>query len=391
MMSGVSLHLDRIEKSYGPTRVLDGIDLKAQAGEFIALVGPSGCGKSTLLRIAAGLDHPDHGRVILNGQDVTHQRAADRDMAMVFQSYALYPHLTARQNMSLPLAMRRLSVWERLPLIGRLGSETRDRYRSIQTEVEQAAATLKISPLLDRKPGQMSGGQRQRVALGRALVRHPKTFLMDEPLSNLDAALRVHTRAEIVELHKRAGVVTLYVTHDQEEALSMADRVAVMIGGRIMQCDTPAKVYDDPSHLDVACFIGSPRINLIGIKTTAAGRGYWRDHLFISDTGCGFDVSLTAGVRPEDLILSTDKSGLSMPVTLFRTEFLGSEALVHVRLAGEELPLITRTTPQNALAFEDAKTLYVSAAPEKILLFDTTGSRVRHGGMSRPLHAHHAA
>ena len=221
MMSGVSLNLDRIEKSYGPTRVLDGIDLKAQAGEFIALVGPSGCGKSTLLRIAAGLDHPDHGRVILNGQDVTHQRAADRDMAMVFQSYALYPHLTARQNMSLPLAMRRLSVWERLPLIGRLGSETRDRYRSIQTEVEQAAATLKISPLLDRKLGQMSGGQRQRVALGRALVRHPKTFLMDEPLSNLDAALRVHTRAEIVELHKRAGVVTLYVMHDQEEALSM--------------------------------------------------------------------------------------------------------------------------------------------------------------------------
>jgi multiple sugar transport system ATP-binding protein len=214
---------------------------------------------------------------------------------------------------------------------------------------------------------------------------------MDEPLSNLDAALRVHTRAEIVELHKRAGVVTLYVTHDQEEALSMADRVAVMIGGRIMQCDTPAKVYDDPSHLDVACFIGSPRINLIGIKTTAAGRGYWRDHLFISDTGCGFDVALTAGVRPEDLILSTDKTGLSMPVTLFRTEFLGSEALVHVRLAGEELPLITRTTPQSALAFEGAKTLYVSAAPEKILLFDTTGSRVRHGGISQPHHTHHAA
>ena len=145
--------------------------------------------------------------------------------------------------------MRRLSVWERLPLIGRLGSETRDRYRSIQTEVEQAAATLKISPLLDRKPGQMSGGQRQRVALGRALVRHPKTFLMDEPLSNLDAALRVHTRAEIVELHKRAGVVTLYVTHDQEEALSMADRVAVMIGGRIMQCDIAGLEWPDQGQI----------------------------------------------------------------------------------------------------------------------------------------------
>jgi len=391
MMAGVSLHLDRIEKSYGSTRVLDGIDLKAQAGEFIALVGPSGCGKSTLLRIAAGLDHADHGRVILNGQDVTHHRAADRDMAMVFQSYALYPHLTARQNMALPLAMRRLSAWERLPLIGRLGAGTRDRFRAIQTEVEQAAATLKISALLDRKPAQMSGGQRQRVALGRALVRHPKTFLMDEPLSNLDAALRVHTRAEIVELHKRAGVVTLYVTHDQEEALSMADRVAVMIGGRIMQCDTPSKVYDDPSHLDVACFIGSPRINLIAIRTTAAGHGYWRDHLFINNTGCGFDVGLTAGIRPEDLIISQDKTAYSLPVTVLRTEFLGSEALVHVRLAGEDLPLIARTTPHRALAFADAKTLFVTAAPEKTLLFDPEGTRRRQGASGLALQAHHAA
>jgi multiple sugar transport system ATP-binding protein len=310
---------------------------------------------------------------------------------MVFQSYALYPHLTARQNMALPLAMRRLSAWERLPLIGRLGAGTRDRFRAIQSEVEQAAATLKISALLDRKPAQMSGGQRQRVALGRALVRHPKTFLMDEPLSNLDAALRVHTRAEIVELHKRAGVVTLYVTHDQEEALSMADRVAVMIGGRIMQCDTPSKVYDDPSHLDVACFIGSPRINLIAIRTTAAGHGYWRDHLFINNTGCGFDVGLTAGIRPEDLIISHDKTAYSLPVTVLRTEFLGSEALVHVRLAGEDLPLIARTTPHRALAFADAKTLFVTAAPEKILLFDPEGTRLRQAASGLPLQAHHAA
>ena len=390
-MNTISLHLDKIEKSYGQTRVLSGIDLTAKAGEFIALVGPSGCGKSTLLRIAAGLDHPDHGRVLLNGQDVTGKRAADRDMAMVFQSYALYPHLTARQNMALPLAMRRLSVWERFPLIGKITQRSRSIHTAIQAEVEQAADILRIKALLDRKPSQMSGGQRQRVALGRALVRHPKAFLMDEPLSNLDASLRVHTRAEIVDIHKRAGVVSLYVTHDQEEALSMADRVAVMMSGQIIQCDTPNKVYEDPSHLDVACFVGSPRINLINIKNTAAGHAYWREHVFISQTGCDFDVALTAGVRPEDLTLGTDKSSLSIPVTLFRTEFLGSEALVHVRLAGEELPLIVRTTPQNALAFEGAKTLYVSAASEKILLFDMTGNRMRRGEKSSPLQTHDAA
>lgn len=390
-MNTISLHLDKIEKSYGQTRVLSGIDLKAHAGELIALVGPSGCGKSTLLRIAAGLDHPDHGKVFLNGQDVTGKRAAERDIAMVFQSYALYPHLTARQNMALPLAMRRLSVWERFPLIGKITQRSRSTHAAIQAEVEHAADILKIKVLLDRKPAQMSGGQRQRVALGRALVRQPKAFLMDEPLSNLDASLRVHTRAEIVDLHKRAGVVTLYVTHDQEEALSMADRVAVMMRGQIIQCDTPDRVYNDPSHLDVACFVGSPRINLINIKTTAAGHGYWRDHVFISQTGCDLDVALTAGVRPEDLILGAEKSSLSIPVILFRTEFLGSEALVHVKLAGEELPLIVRTTPQNALAFEGAKTLYVSATPEKILLFDMTGNRIRRDKKFLPLQSHDAA
>ena len=235
---GPAIHLRDISKAFGQTRVLEGIDLAVAPGEFIALVGPSGCGKSTLLRIAAGLEPPDRGEVLLDGRDVTAIRAADRDMAMVFQSYALYPHLTTRQNMGLPLAMRRLGSLERLPFASLLPGVAA-KLTAIRAEVEAAAGMLKITPLLDRKPAQMSGGQRQRVALGRALVRQPRAFLMDEPLSNLDAALRVHMRSEIVDLHRRAGVVTLYVTHDQEEALGMADRIAVIAAGHLSE---PVKV-----------------------------------------------------------------------------------------------------------------------------------------------------
>ena len=390
-MNTISLHLDKIEKSYGQTRVLSGIDLTAQAGEFIALVGPSGCGKSTLLRIAAGLDNPDYGRVLLNGQDVTGKRAADRDMAMVFQSYALYPHLTARQNMALPLAMRRLSVWERLPLIGKITERSRLSHAAIQAEVEHAADILKIKALLDRKPAQMSGGQRQRVALGRALVRHPKAFLMDEPLSNLDAALRVHTRAEIVDLHKRAGVVTLYVTHDQEEALSMADKVAVMIRGQIMQCDTPAHIYNDPAHLDVASFIGSPRINLIHINQKSNPKAQWYDYPLMADTAGLAHSDITMAIRPEHLMVSVEKTPMSLPVTFLRTEFLGSEALIHLLFEGDNTLLIARATPQHALSLTERQKLFVSVPANKILYFDAEGKRLRSNHLSDVRDENHAA
>ncbi|MBV2184160.1 MAG: ABC transporter ATP-binding protein, partial [Rhizobium sp.] len=227
-MSAFSLR--DINKSFGGNSILKGVSLEAEAGEFIALVGPSGCGKSTLLRIVAGLDHADHGEIVIGGEEVSGRAAGDRNIAMVFQSYALYPHLTAGQNIAVPLAMRRLSTVGRLPVVGGMLSDQRQIRADIQRQVQDMATSLKIDHLLDRKPGQMSGGQRQRVALARAMVRHPSVFLMDEPLSNLDANLRVHARGEIVELHRKAGVPTLYVTHDQSEALSMADRVAVMIG-----------------------------------------------------------------------------------------------------------------------------------------------------------------
>ncbi len=260
-MAGIVL--DGIEKAFGETRVLKGVSLAFDAGAFVSLVGPSGCGKTTLLRIIAGLESADRGRVTIGGTDVTGRRAADRDVAMVFQNYALYPHMTVEQNMALPLVMRRLSAFERAPFLGRLVSGTAERRIAIRREVEEAAKLLSIDHLMARRPGQLSGGQRQRVALGRAIVRHPKAFLMDEPLSNLDAALRHDMRRELVDLHRRVGVTTVYVTHDQAEAMTMSDRVAVMLGGVVLQFGSPREVYEQPATIDVAKFIGSPRINIL--------------------------------------------------------------------------------------------------------------------------------
>jgi len=383
-MSAVSaspaLHLEAIEKSFGDNRILAAIDLKIHAGEFIALVGPSGCGKSTLLRIVAGLERPDSGRVWMSGKDLTDARAADRDMAMVFQSYALYPHLSARQNMALPLIMRRLNAFERLPWVGPFIGSARGKLAAIRQEIEQSAHTLKITSLLDRKPSQMSGGQRQRVALGRALVRHPKAFLMDEPLSNLDASLRVHMRAEIAELHRRAGVVTLYVTHDQEEALSTADRVAVMMGGRILQVDTPQVIYQDPQHIDVASFIGSPRINIIPVEVRSNHRAYLGDIEIAS--GCEFlaDGHLRLAIRPEALMLHSDTRPGAFAVHLHRIEFLGVEALCHLVLPGSDVALVARQAPEVAMQLkkqmDSARVLYASALDTDWLAFNASGARV---------------
>ena len=387
-MTTPAIHLKGIGKSFGETRVLEGIDLAAAPGEFIALVGPSGCGKSTLLRIAAGLEAPDSGIVLLDGRDVTSARAADRDMAMVFQSYALYPHLTTRQNMALPLVMRRLSGPERLPFAGLLAS-VRSKIAAIGGEVVAAAEMLKIAPLLDRKPAQMSGGQRQRVALGRALVRHPRAFLMDEPLSNLDAALRVHMRSEIVDLHRRAGVVTLYVTHVQEEALGMADRIAVMLAGRILQVATPDTIYRDPAHIDVATFIGSPRINLLPAHVTAAGRAQVHGHAMAERIAAIPGAEIRLGIRPEHLRLDTDPGPWRLPVRLERVEFLGAEALVHCRAEGVGDLLISRMAPEAAERLRHHAVLHAGAANGALLAFDASGARVARVAVTaqEPAHA----
>jgi multiple sugar transport system ATP-binding protein len=344
--------IQKISKSFGSTSVLQDISLTIKDGEFVSLLGPSGCGKSTLLRLIAGLDVAERGSIVVGQHDVTRLHPKDRDLAMVFQSYALYPHLSVYDNIAVPLRMRRLNAWQRLPGV-RLFSRLQQKIeREIREDIHEVAATLGIQALLPRKPAQLSGGQRQRVALGRAMVRKPEAFLMDEPLSNLDAKLRVHMRSELSQLHRTLGATFLYVTHDQAEALTMSDRIAVMIEGSILQYDTPDEIYRNPSDLRVAEFVGSPRINML--------EGWVRDgKLEISETEhetlarSYLDLSVDAphglGVviafRSEQCsLVSVEQAALQGVVS--HLENLGSETLVHVRTKQAKDPIIVRLAAQ---------------------------------------------
>jgi len=282
------LALQGIHKLFGATRVLHEIDIHLPDGEFLVLVGPSGCGKSTLMNLIAGLEEPSGGRIVLGGQDITAAGPADRNIAMVFQSYALYPNMTVAANIAFPLEMRGVA------------KAARDK------TVQDVAAMLQITPLLQRKPRQLSGGQRQRVAIGRALARQPQLFLFDEPLSNLDAKLRVDMRAEIKRLHMRTGVTTIYVTHDQVEAMTLGTRIAVLDAGRIQQLATPLEIYTRPANRFVATFIGSPSINLFDATRDAAGLLRLPDGTAIGELANGPAGKVSVGVRPEDMSLRDD-------------------------------------------------------------------------------------
>lgn len=376
--------LRNIVKSFGSNAILQSVTVEAEAGEFIALVGPSGCGKSTLLRIAAGLDHCDSGEIMLAGKPVTGLSASDRNVAMVFQSYALYPHLTAGQNIAVPLAMRELSTAQRLPIIGRFMGGSAAIRSNIQERVKDMGVSLKIDHLLDRKPGQMSGGQRQRVALARAMVRRPAVFLMDEPLSNLDANLRVHARGEIVDLHRKAGVPTLYVTHDQSEALSMADRVAVMIGGKMLQLDTPQTIYENPTHVEVARFIGQPRINLLESRVNA-NRLVRFGSVELVAPAAGENDTVTLGFRPEFVRLAAPGAGLSAQVE--RLEFLGSEIILFARLHGMGETIVVKLAPAEARTLTAGASVNLSVDPAHIMLFDgKIGARLKADVVEAPAH-----
>jgi multiple sugar transport system ATP-binding protein len=369
MTSGIVI--DRVSKAFGPTPVLDGVSLDLRPGEFLSLVGPSGCGKSTLLRIIAGLEAPDAGRITIGGRDITSLRPADRDIAMVFQNYALYPHLTVAQNMAVPLAMRRLSALGRMPLLRHLAPGQAAIRRGIQDDVARAADLLGIAHLLDRRPAALSGGQRQRVALGRAVVRHPAAFLMDEPLSNLDAALRARTRTEIVQLHRKAGVATVYVTHDQVEAMTMSDRVALMLGGKVLQVGTPRELYDHPASLAVAQFLGSPGINVLpGI---AAEGGVVVDGMWLpAHSTAAPGASVTVGMRAETLRLSP--SG-ALPATVELMEYLGSEVLLHTRCGPATLVASLPVTAVAGLRIGD--TVRFAADWGSVHLFAADGTAIR--------------
>jgi multiple sugar transport system ATP-binding protein len=304
--------LDRVTKTFGDVIAVDDVSLEIADGEFIVLVGPSGCGKSTLLRMIAGLEEVDEGQVFIGGRDVTELAPRRRDIAMVFQTYALYPHLTVRQNIGYGLKVRRTGK-----------AETKRR-------VDEVAALLGLDQLLERRPAQLSGGQRQRVAMGRAIVREPKAFLMDEPLSNLDAKLRVGMRASLAQLHARLGVTTVYVTHDQTEAMTLGQRVAVLRDGRILQVDTPQRLYAEPIDLFVAAFIGTPAMNLVEatLDGDAIAFGQYRVPLVPGRRPARSNGRVVVGIRPESFedaaFAPSGSPTLDVSVTVL--EELGSDA-----------------------------------------------------------------
>ncbi|WP_440710020.1 ABC transporter ATP-binding protein [Herbiconiux sp. YIM B11900] len=350
-----SVTFDKASRIYpGSTRAsVDKLDLEVADGEFLVLVGPSGCGKSTSLRMLAGLEEVNEGRILIGDRDVTDIPPKDRDIAMVFQNYALYPHMTVAENMGFALKIAGVGKDERA------------------TRVLEAAKLLDLEPYLSRKPKALSGGQRQRVAMGRAIVRQPQVFLMDEPLSNLDAKLRVQTRTQIASLQRRLGVTTVYVTHDQTEALTMGDRIAVLKDGLLQQVGTPRDLYEKPNNVFVAGFIGSPAMNLF--------------HADLADTGIKFGTSIvpvdretlasasgtsaTIGVRPEDIVLSsTPGEGLEVVVDLI--EELGADGYLygHSEIDGKRTDIVTRVDGRSHPFVGDK--VYLTAAPGHVHLFD---------------------
>ncbi|MGL4489109.1 MAG: ABC transporter ATP-binding protein [Rhizobiaceae bacterium] len=342
-----------VGKSFGSVRVLENVNVTIADGEFVVLVGPSGCGKSTLLRMVAGLEAVTNGQVLIADKVVNNLPPAKRDIAMVFQSYALYPHKTVAQNMAFALKLRKMDQ------------------ATIDERLNKAAEILDLKPYLDRYPRQLSGGQRQRVAMGRAIVRDPQVFLFDEPLSNLDAKLRVQMRTEIKELHQRLKTTTIYVTHDQVEAMTMADKIVVMQGGKVEQIGAPLELFDRPANVFVASFIGSPSMNILKGKVQKAGVVQIGDMTmpFNKDIQVADGQEVLYGVRPEHLELAKD----GFPATISVVEPTGSETMVFLRNGDTELVALFRERH----AFKPGDTLHLRPRTDLVHLFDpATGRRL---------------
>ncbi len=337
-----------------------GISLEIGDGEFMVLVGPSGCGKSTTLRMLAGLEEVNSGEIYIGDREITHVAPKERDIAMVFQNYALYPHMSVAENMGFALKMAKVPAEER------------------QKRVEEAARILNLTEYLDRKPKALSGGQRQRVAMGRAIVRSPQVFCMDEPLSNLDAKMRVQTRTDIAKLQQDLGVTTVYVTHDQVEAMTMGDRVAVMKDGVLQQVDTPLNLYDKPVNLFVAGFIGSPQMNLIEAKADESGKAKIGDFFVPVDEAASKKMSgnITVGVRPEAWRTVGDSDG-GLPIDVTVVEELGADGFVYGTCDIEGTPnnVIVRVNARDSV--RKGERIYVTTDPKNVHVFDSdTGERL---------------
>ena len=368
------LDLRHVDQTLGGTRILNDLSLGVAPSEFTAILGPSGCGKSTTLRLMAGLDRPSKGSVHMGGRDVTDDTPAMRNIAMVFQSYALYPHLTVAENIALPLVMRECGAAERMPFVGALLPSARDKRRGIAERVRRIAAMLEIEPLLDRKPGALSGGQQQRVAVGRALVRDPALFLLDEPLSNLDAKLRIQMRTELSALHRRSGKAFVYVTHDQIEAMTMADRVLLMLGGRVIQDGPPRELYERPASREVAAFIGAHTMNLIDLPPPAGDADHPLARLGLALPNHGGRV--TVGLRPEHLKIAASAADGFFQARVERLEYHGRDTMVTLRLDGVEATVDLLQDAQ-ALSLNQGDQVGLACRSADVHLFDTeTGRRL---------------
>ena len=365
------IHISGLTKRFGSTSVLQGLDLSVRDGEFLTLLGSSGCGKSTLLKLIAGLDTADAGTIHMGERDLLALSPSQRDCAMVFQSYALYPHMTVRENISMPLVMRGLGFWGRLPGARYVSAQVRRKLAETHASAHDVAKRLSIDGLLDRKPANLSGGQRQRVALARAMVRHPSVFLFDEPLSNLDANLRQALRAEIRQLHDQLGVTFIYVTHDQHEAMSMSDRVAVMREGRVLQLAPPEELYLHPQTLEVARFVGSPRINVVPGAILPGGE------ISGLDQHIGTVMATVGGChlafRPQAITLDPGP-GLAVRGLVTHIEYAGAEILTTLALAGQDEPCIVCIPAGSAVRIGDPLAFTV---PWKALhVFGMNGERL---------------
>jgi sn-glycerol 3-phosphate transport system ATP-binding protein/multiple sugar transport system ATP-binding protein len=351
-----------IEKSFGGNQILRGVDLVVPERSFAVLVGPSGCGKSTLLRLVAGLESADRGSIHIAGRDVTALPPRDRDIAMVFQSYALYPHLTVRDNLAFGLSLRKTPKAD------------------IDARIRDASEMLGLDKLLDRLPKQLSGGQRQRVAMGRAIVRRPNLFLFDEPLSNLDAALRAEVRVDIRRLHDRLGATTIYVTHDQVEAMTLADTLWVLNGGLVEQSGPPLEIYDRPKTRFVATFLGSPQMNLVVAQIDVDGRFATAGTLRAPIDPARFPElrpgqSVTLGVRPHDLVLARGDAPKCGELDVEIVEVLGFEAFAHGTLRGTKERIVTRLEADDARQVKPGESAPLTTSAARVHLFDPESGR----------------
>ena len=359
-----AVELIEVAKSFGVTEVIRPMDLTVRPGEFVVLLGPSGCGKSTVLKMIAGLEDASDGEIYVDGHLVNYVRPRDRNVAMVFQNYALYPHMTVRENIAFPLAQGRTP---------RPGRAERARL------VDEAAGIVALKPFLDRKPAQLSGGQRQRVALARAIVRRPAVFLMDEPLSNLDAILRAEMRISLLDVHRRVGRATVYVTHDQTEAMTMADRVVVLHEGAVQQVGTPEEIYTRPANSFVARFVGTPRMALHEATVTDSGDVALGDVAFRPDAPVALEAGerVAVGIRPSGAHVAERLRGPYLRGRVTRRDYLGGDCFLEVDISTEHA-IVVRAEPEDAVHMGDV--VNVEIRPGAAHLFGASGERA--GGLS---------